>query len=442
MPLESASQPYQLVPTNPPSGDAAKQGHLHLQLIKQMMLLGYLGQVDSITAVRALTAPVGATFMHNNGFYQINENFYGSTPLENTSKMINLNNGRKAYRIDNRFWFGPHQGIDVIKPQNATSFRYPVVVHLKGTPTTFPIAEATAAVPGGVPVVGDIVEYMTDSGAIRLTEAAYWNGAVWQKVPNEINGTSHHFGLFSSSRVQTTDVLATRARLQAFELVGAVRMEVRNPDGFGPDNLVYWLGLIEGKLLGNGDVNYAVLTKLNALRWQGVSTAGGVVEGDGGDGGTEPTIPTTGGVVPDAFGMGTAYTSLWETYGDFEASGSCGFFIDKNGSITFDYPGMLFTGSPQSGKYVTDQFPTVGNLYEIQVTLNSGVMTEGLTSGFVPLSTSRFVRVLPQATPEARNQTLTGSVTITIREIAVPANTKSLTVSFSGTAVCNPGFLE
>lgn len=440
MPLESASQPYQLVPTNPPSGDAALQGNLHLQLIKQMMLLGYLGQINDLAQVRALTAPVGATFMYSFGFYQINENFYGSSPFENTQKMINLNNGRKAYRVDGRFWIGPHQGQEVIKPRNNNSFRYPVCRQIVGPSTTFPIAAATASVPKGVPVVGDIVEYTTGDGSLRLTETCYWNGLVWQKIQNEVNGLTYNFGLFAAARVQTPSVLTAQLRSDVLELVGAVNMEIRNPDGFGPDSLVYWFGPVKDKLTGNGDVNYTLLTKLNALRWQAISAAG-VTEGSGGE--TVPPIvpPTTGGAIPNNFGMGTAYSSINVGYLNTPTSEICGFLFDNNGSVTFVHDGEQTTGTPASGAYVTTLSPNIGRLYEIQVLLGSGTLNDGLLPTYTPLSLSHFVRNVAYANPSSRNGFVTGSAIINIREIANPTNIKTLTVTFSANAICNDGYV-
>lgn len=440
MPLESANQPYQLVATNPPTGDAALQGHLHLQLIKQMMLLGYLGQISDIATVRALTAPVGATFMYNFGYYQINDNFFGSTVVENTSKMIHLNNGRRAYRIDNRFWFGQFQGQDPIRPANNNSFRYPVCRRITGAGTVFPIADATASVPASTPVLGDIVEYTTGSGSTRLTETCYWNGSVWQRVPNEINGLTYVHGLFAASRVQTVDVLAGRVRTGVSELVGTTNMEIRNPDGFGPDNLTYWFGPVKDKLNGNGDVLYSTLTKLSAFRWQALSTTGGVTEGEGGENVPDPTPPTTGGAVPNNFGMGTSYASTNYGYWDNPVSEVCGFLVGTNGSITFVHDGFEAIGEPASGAYVTTLAPNVGALYEMRVTLNSGVLNDGLLPSFTPLNVSRFVRNIAYATPSDRTQTRLGEVTITIREIANPTNTKSLVVSFLANAICQDGF--
>jgi len=433
MPLETATRPFDLNVNNPLEGDPAKVGAAHIRLIKQMVKSIGLGNL-TLAEAKALTAPYCTMFVYAEHLYQIQPNYIGNTALEDTGKVIFLNNGNRAYRIDNPSWLGSYKGTEVKKPGDFTAFRYPVVVHVKHTSSSFNDTAAAAACPGGIPVVGDVVAYQTLGTGVGITEAKIWRGAGmgWVRVDVESNGDLFVFGLLSTLRISAPTSVITQMRGHKLELVGTTNMEIRNPDGFGPDSLYYWFGKKAGLVDGNGEISYDLLTKTNAFKWGQVG-ATGAVEGGGGVNPGLPGNPTTGGAVVANLGMASVYRSNVVAYNGVTAEAIVQISLRTDGTFAILVEGDV-TGFPLSGNWVTTPAANVGPLYEYKVEQQSGDnIASGQVLAFTPISVNKNIFQL--ATSSSSTAVFKETVfKLTIREIATPANVVAFNMTISARA--------
>lgn len=430
MPLESAVRPYDLNVNNPADGDPAKAGAAHLRMIKSMLKSIGLGNL-SLAEAKALTAPFNTMFVYAEHLYQIQPNYIGTSGIEDTAKVIFLNNGNRAYRLDNPSWIGPYQGTEVKKPGDFTAFRYPVVVHLKHPSSSFNDSAAAAACPNGTPVVGDIVAFQTNSGIARLTEAKMYRGAGmgWIRVDIESNGDLFQFGLLAGLRVSAESSVITQMRGHKLELVGNTNMELRNPDGFGPDSLIYWFGKKDGLIDGNGEIKYDLLTKANAYLWTQVGDTGAV----GGGGSSNPDLPppaTSGGDIPTGIGLADIYGSNVVVYDNMVAESYVDLVLRPDGTFVFDINGDI-TGFPLTGNYVTTPSANVGSLYDYRVTHISG---DSLITGYPTWTSLGVTRVISQIAnvsggggPDSKST----QFTLEIRERSNAANQEAKVLTFN-----------
>jgi len=436
MPLENATQPHQLVPANPTDLDPASVGAAHIRLLKEMVKKLGLGQV-TLTQLKESTAQNGAFAYYNGAIYTIVPNTFGTAPVEDNLKLIFLNDGRRAIRIFPVSDVGPILAKEPVMPEGSTANRMPVVVFVKGLNLTFDTAAAVAAVPGGVPVKGDTCFYLNNTGVSRFNEARQFDGTNWVLLDFVNTGASAFFGSFSALLFQSLRSNSTYARTRFLEIVGNEKVEIRNPDGFGPDNLYYWLGLKSLALDGDGNVKYANLTKANSIRWGGYTSNGAGQEGGstGGDTGGE-TTPAASAIL-NKLGMADSYSATTEVYGSRPATCTITANLLLNGNFSIGTNGELY-GVPVSGPMVTTPGSGVSVYYEYRVQQVSGVSVSGVTSGFQPLTNIVDITLMSTTASNSYN-TRTATVTITLREIANPTNTKSHNLTLSATAVSLDG---
>lgn len=438
MPLETASQPHQLNSNNPTDTDPGGVGAAHLRLVKELVKKIGLGKM-SLSELKASTAQAGTFVTYNDSPYIIMDNFYGSQPIEDESRIIFLNNGRRAIRLFPTLWTGDYIGEAPLVPTNATANRMPTVVFIQGASTSFDVTAIAAACPGGIPVKGDIGFYLTTSGASRFSGARQFNGTSWELCDFVLNGFSAAFGTFAAIMLQAQRMHAIYARTHRLELVGNTNVEIRNPDGFGPDNLYYWLGTKVIAIDGNGAVRYDSLTKANSIRWGGYASNGAAEEGGstGGDTGGETTPPAS--AVLNNLGMGAAYSATVNSYNNAIANASTIITLLKNGNFSVT-GSMGITGTPRSGPMITTPGAGVGPLYEFKVEQLSGGIMTGITSGFQTLTDDYFLYVAASAGPSPQTVLVTATVRITLREKANITNSKTHDVVIDATAICNSGY--
>lgn len=438
MPLESAIQPYQLNSSYPTDTDQAGVGAAHLRLLKDNIKRIGLGKM-SLSELRASNAQAGVFVTYNDSPYLIMDNFYGSDVIEDESRIIFLNNGRRAIRLFPMLWSGDFLGEAPLVPTGLTANRMPTVVFVQGSSNSFNVTEIAAACPGGIPVKGDIGFYLTLSGAFRFSGVKQFNGSSWESCDFTQNGMSAAFGTFAALMLQSQRMHAIYARSHRLELVGNEKVEVRNPDGFGPDNLYYWLGTKANALDGNGVVRYDSLTKANSIRWGGYASNGAAQEGGstGGDTGGETTPPAS--AVLANLGMGTEYSVDRDSYNNTVANASVIITLLTNGNFSIT-GSQGIVGVPRSGPMVTTPGAGVGSLYEFKVEQIAGGAMSGITSGFQTLSEDYFVYVSTSAGPSPSTVTVTATVRITVREKANITNSQSRDVVLTATAQCNDGY--
>lgn len=438
MPLESAVQPHQLNSSYPTDTDQAGVGSAHLRLLKDNIKRIGLGKM-ALSELRASNAQAGVFVTYNDSPYLIMDNFYGSDVIEDESRIIFLNNGRRAIRLFPMLWSGDFLGEAPLVPTGLTANRMPTVVFVQGSSNSFNVTEIAAACPGGIPVKGDIGFYLTLSGAFRFSGVKQFNGSSWESCDFTHNGMSAAFGTFAALMLQSQRMHAIYARSHRLELVGNEKVEVRNPDGFGPDNLYYWLGTKANALDGNGVVRYDSLTKANSIRWGGYASNGAAQEGGstGGDTGGETTPPAS--AVLANLGMGTAYSVDRDSYNNTIANATVMITLLTNGNFSIT-GSQGIVGVPRSGPMITTPGAGVGSLYEFKVEQIAGGAMSGITSGFQTLSSDYFVYVSTSAGPSPSTVTVTATVRITVREKANIANSQSRDVVLTATAQCNDGY--
>lgn len=444
MPLESATRAYDLNLNNPIDMDPVSVGAAHLRLVKAILSKGYLGTL-TLEEVRASTNAVGCTFTYNLQLWYIQTNIYGTSVVEDLSNIIFMNNGNRAILLMDRYSLGTLLGSDVVKPTGLNADRYPVVRSIKGPGITFDLTAATAAVPNGTPVVGDIVYYRTNTGSSLYSQARSWTGSNWVRVDTILNGMVACHGGFSALRVSCQDVVTSNVRTGRVERIGATRMLVEDPDLFGPDNLYSWFGNHAGLIDGNGEVKYGSLSKANSIIWKalpvggtaGGGESGGEGIGGGGSGGSGTVTPPSGGAVKDNLGMNATPVYNARTEGYSGSAVECNVTIDFLASGYFQVIADIYSGSGViGGTYLTNVGGTVGSAYEITAIQTGGTGTVvGTTSTFSPLGTGRTLSLTAATSGgSAQTEVKTATLTITIREIATPSNTKSVTVEVEARA--------
>lgn len=439
MPLETADQPHQLNAANPPDTDPGAVGAAHLRLLKDLIKKIGLGQM-TLTELKASTAQAGTFAVYNNRPYVIvNDTIFGSTAIEDENKAIFLNNGKKAVCLFPFYWLGEYLGETPVVPTLATANRMPTVVFVQGPGTAFDDSAITAACPGGVAVRGDMGFYLTASGATRFSAAKQFDGTTWVYVDVIQNGASACFGTMAALMFNAQRVHGIYTRTHRLELVGNEKVEIRNPDGFGPDNLYYWLGTKAIAIDGVGAVRYDALTKANSIRWGGYQSNGAAQEGGstGGDTGGETTPPAS--AVLANLGIGGAYGVEVHEYNNSVANASVIINLLKNGNFSVT-GSMGITGTPRSGAMVTTPGAGVGALYEYKVELLSGGPMSGLTAGFQTLSEDAFVYVATSAGPNPSTTAVTATIRITLREKANTANSQTRDVILNASAQSHDGY--
>lgn len=438
MPIESASQPNQLNSAYPLDTDPAGVGAAHLRLLKEQLKKVGLGKIG-LSDLKASQAQAGTIAIYNDSPYIIMDNFYGSQPIEDESRIIFLDNGRRAIRLFPMLWSGDYIGETPLVPVEQTANRMPTVVFVQGQSTSFDITAIAAACPGGIPVKGDIGFYLTTSGAYRFSGVRQYNGSSWELCDFVLNGFSAAFGTFAAIMLQAQRMHAIYARSHRLELVGNTNVEIRNPDGFGPDNLYYWLGTKAIAIDGNGVVRYDSLTKANSIRWGGYASNGAAEEGGstGGDTGGETTPPAS--AVVANLGMAPAYTVSVDSYNNAIANASVIITLLTNGNFSVT-GSMGIAGVPRSGAMIATPGAGVGPLYEFKVEQIAGGSMSGITSGFQTLSEDYFVTVGTSAGPSASTNSVSATVRITLREKANTSNSQSRDVVLQAVATCNDGY--
>lgn len=439
MPLESAIQPHQLNSSYPTDTDQAGVGAAHLRLLKDNIKRIGLGKM-ALSELRASNAQAGVFVTYNDSPYLIMDNFYGSDVIEDESRIIFLNNGRRALRLFPTLWTGDYIGEAPLVPTSNTAFRMPTVVFVQGASTSFNVTEIAAACPGGIPVKGDIGFYLTVSGTYRFSGAKQFNGTSWENCDMTLNGMSVAFGTFAALMLQAQRMHAIYTRTHRLELVGNTNVEIRNPDGFGPDNLYYWLGTKAIAVDGNGVVRYDSLTKANAIRWGGYASNGAAQEGGstGGDTGGETTPPAS--AVLANLGIGGAYGVEVHGYNNSVANASVIINLLKNGNFSVT-GSMGITGTPRSGAMITTPGAGVGALYEFKTELLAGGPMSGLTSGFQTLSEDFFIQIGTSAGPSPSTTSVTATIRITLREKANTSNSQTRDVILNASAQSHDGYI-
>jgi hypothetical protein len=387
---------------------------------------GYAGTFNTLGEVRSWNGRVGSSFFFNNCIYIVRAN--GAVPVgvvEDTKKIIVLTNSNVAFNTSSREWYGTYYGADVTTPTDNASFRLPETRRISGVGTSFNSAAATAVVTASTPVHGDIVEFVSTS-VPNFSEARYYDkpATTWVKINNEINGITYNYGVLGASRLQTLSVISNKVRSKKCELVGDSNIEVRNPDGFGVNDLIYWLGSKVGKIDGNGNIDYSTLTAANAMQW--ISKTGSSMLGSTAP--VEPNPGSNGGNVQFDFANGTAYEAL----GSYSVNGTTTIELEfkTNGQFTMSSAnGTLVNLTQPIGSYLQNIGIGYSTGYEICIEHVSGDSIYGGFTGqlndyvFVPLTTARVVGISTNHSGVAGSTTVkTAVIRIIVREISNHAN--------------------
>lgn len=353
MALESGSQPKDLNPDWPLNTDPAQLGAAHLRLIKLVLRKFFIGTfVDRAAflawyATNTVTFYPGALTIIGDKWWQIDSISAGANTTEGRDFFIVDTTWRARVATKPRILGEVNsqggQGLAII---NSNARRRPQLRYVNIlTGTAFDAAQAAAAFPAGTPVANDVCVQLVP-GSPSYSFIKFYTGSGWSDVGVEVYNSMVAFGLVGAQLLVSESVDTVRVRTMRMEKVGLTNMIVEDPDGFGPDDLIYWYGPKAGLISTNGEIAYGSLVKANALRWIGL------------DGLASSEAPPSGAVTPlaNVGTLGTAYEFHDVGYlgygGSNTAYANIALVLSTNGNFAVVGNSELLSGTPIDGPYV------------------------------------------------------------------------------------------
>jgi hypothetical protein len=299
--------------------------------------------------------------------------------------------------------------------------------------TEFGVVEANAAFPNNQPISNDVCIQLTP-GPNTQSFIRFFNGSSWVDLDFKLFSRAASFGFFAAQMLSAMSVDTDRVRTRTHEIVGETNMQVFNPDGFGPDDLVMWFGPKAGLISFSGEISYSSLTKNNALRYD---TLAGTTGGGGESDPEIPVPPTDATVLADLGTLGTTYSASTTRYGGGTASSVSGISMGTNGTFT-RLAEQFGEGDPITGAFLSDTTPGIGDQFEVRFESASSGLLATLDT-WLPLTTARSVSVIVSR-GEAGTTSGGATVTVRVRKVATPGTVISKTVNLSASVSVFDGF--
>lgn len=440
MPLESGNRPADLNEIWPLDIDPAALGGAHIRKLKLALRANLLGAFVSIEAFKTFYATdpslQNGCLAHIDGRWFAVESVPIGLPQVDGPDWFFLAAGVRASAVSSPTQAGQlnSQNTDGMAVINSSARRRPLVRYvpvLSGT--EFDVVEANAAFPNNQPISNDVcIQLIPGSNTRSLIR--YFNGSSWVDLDFKLFSRAASFGFFAAQMLSAMSLDTDRVRTRTHEIVGETNMQVFNPDGFGPDDLVMWFGPKDGLISFSGEISYSSLTKNNALRYD--TLAG--ISGGGGEADPEaPVPPTDATILANVGSLGTTYSSTSETYSTSPGTSSVGITMNTNGTFTitgFD----AIDGLPLSGAFLSDTTPGIGDQFEVRFESVGSVL--GTLDSWLPLSIVRGVYILVNR-DVAGVTTSNASVTVRVRKTSTPGVVESKTVSLSSTITVSDGII-
>ena len=122
-------------------------------------------------------------------------------------------------------------------------------------------ATAANATPSNSPVVDDVVTIYKSTDLTQAPVTKFYNGSAWNTFDLRIHGSV----MIDDTLNGDVLIAGTRIRSPKIEFVGTTHMRISSATGFGSTGqFIEWFGV---KILLNGLVDYASLTKANAITY-------------------------------------------------------------------------------------------------------------------------------------------------------------------------------
>lgn len=431
MALESTGNFQGLNANWPLDTDPAQLGAAHLRLLKGVLKNYFVGtfadKASFVTWAASNTALSGSLVLINSVWWVVSDVGASTNTTEGKDWFI-VTATKQARKLSSLNQLGPinslnTQGIATITSSQRRRPQVRYSVSLAGT--DFDATVANAAFPNGTPVANDVAIQLR-AGSPSYSFIRQYTGSMWAEVNVDVYNTLVAFGSLAAQLVIAESVDTVRVRTMREELLGLTHLQVADPDGFGPDSLVFWHGLKAGVMSNTGEVNYSSLLKANAIRWVGL------------DGSSATGAPPAGAVTPlaDLGTLGTAYAAQTVAYTSYSFC-NISLILATNGNFSIAANDEVLSGTPIDGPYVDNPGVGAGTTLEARFAVTGDVgfaFSDAALETWQPLTSTRNVGVFVSVTGEVSSAAKTINVTAQVRIVGNPASEVSKVIALTANA--------